>query len=121
MLTAAVAATGSYIARSTAHPSAAAATSVTAPPTTSPAPKQPESPRTPPPSQPTHPDVPVTYVPPVLADGRYDSYIVWVERPSEGGAGRLVVDLVQVFHDRAAVTAAVADGMARDKAQYLSV
>jgi hypothetical protein len=57
---------------------------------------------------------------PVLADGRYDAYIRRVERPYEGGTSRLVVDLVQVFHDQAAVEAAVADGQSRDTAQVLS-
>jgi hypothetical protein len=54
--------------------------------------------------------------PPVLADGRYDAYI----RTVDAGRNRLVVDLVQVFHDQAAVDAAVADGQSRDTAQVLS-
>jgi hypothetical protein len=54
---------------------------------------------------------------PVLADGRYDSYIRTVDR----SRNRLVVDLVQVFDGQAARDAAIADGMARDKAQYLGV
>jgi hypothetical protein len=54
--------------------------------------------------------------PPVLADGHYDAYI----RQVDTGRNRLVVDLVQVFHDQAAVDAAVADGQSRDTAQYLS-
>jgi Protein of unknown function (DUF4232) len=58
---------------------------------------------------------------PVLADGHYDAYIRRVETPSEGGTSRLVVDLVQVFHDQAAVEAAIADGRGRDQARYLSV
>ena len=53
---------------------------------------------------------------PVLADGRYDAYITRVDSRQR----RLVVDLVQVFHDRAAVDAAVADGQSRDAAQVLS-
>jgi hypothetical protein len=53
--------------------------------------------------------------PPVLADGRYDSYIRTVDRSHN----RLVVDLVQVFHDQAAINAAIADGKPRDHAQYL--
>jgi hypothetical protein len=57
---------------------------------------------------------------PVLADGRYDAYIRRVEHPYEGGTSRLVVDLVQVFHDQAAVDAAVANGQSRDTAQVLS-
>jgi hypothetical protein len=62
----------------------------------------------PPPGQPPHP---------VLADGRYPSYIRTVDRRRH----RLVVDLVQVFDGQAARDAAIADGMARDKAQYLGV
>jgi hypothetical protein len=54
--------------------------------------------------------------PPVLADGHYDAYI----RQVDTGRNRLVVDLVQVFHDQAAVDAAIADGQSRDTAQYLS-
>ncbi len=112
VLTAAVAATGSFIARSTAHPSAAPAPPVTtAAPLTSRAPEQPV-PRIQPPR-------PVMDPPPrpVLADGRYDAYI----RTVDTGRNRLVVDLVQVFHDQAAVDAAIADGKPRDQAQYLSV
>jgi hypothetical protein len=56
---------------------------------------------------------------PVLADGHYDAYISRVEVPYEGGTGRLVVDLVQVFDGPAARDAAIADGVTRDKAQYL--
>jgi hypothetical protein len=54
--------------------------------------------------------------PPVLADGRYDAYV----RQVDSGRDRLVVDLVQVFHDQAAVNEAIADGQSRDTAQYLS-
>jgi hypothetical protein len=57
----------------------------------------------------------------MLADGRYDAYIRRVEVPYEGGTSRLVVDLVQVFDGQAARDAAIADGMTRDKAQYLGV
>ena len=53
---------------------------------------------------------------PVLADGHYDAYI----RQVDAGRDRLVVDLVQVFHDQAVVDAAIADGQSRDTAQYLS-
>jgi hypothetical protein len=96
--------TGSYLAVSTAHPSAAAPTAPAPPP------------------QPTHPvDLPQPPVdpspPPVLADGRYDSYI----RTVDSHRNQLVVDLVQVFDGQAARDAAIADGMARDKAQYLGV
>jgi hypothetical protein len=66
------------------------------------------------------PKVPIDRVP-VLADGRYDSYIRRVEVPYEGGTSRLVVDLVQVFQGQAAVDAAIADGMSHDKAQVLGV
>jgi hypothetical protein len=57
----------------------------------------------------------------VLADGRYDSYIRRVQVPIDYGTSQLVVDLVQVFDGQAARDAAIADGMARDKAQYLGV
>ena len=70
------------------------------------------------------PQLPVLYPPPpveptspVLADGRYPSYIRTVDRHHN----QLVVDLVQVFDGQAARDAAIADGMARDKAQYLGV
>jgi hypothetical protein len=53
---------------------------------------------------------------PVLADGQYDAYITRVDSRQR----RLVVDLVQVFNDQAAVDAAVADGQSRDTAQVLS-
>jgi hypothetical protein len=58
---------------------------------------------------------------PVLADGRYQSYVRRVESPVEGGTRRLVVDLVQVFEGQAAVDAAIADGVPRDQAQVLYV
>ena len=115
-LAAAAAVAGSYFAVSTAHRSAAApATPVTAPPLQS----TPTHPVDPPPPGPTAPG-PIDRVPaprPVLTDGRYDSYI----RTVDSGRGRLVVDLVQVFEGQAAVDAAITDGMARDKAQYLGV
>ena len=53
----------------------------------------------------------------MLADGRYPSYIRTVDRDRN----RLTVDLVQVFDGQAARDTAIADGMARDKAQYLGV
>jgi hypothetical protein len=58
---------------------------------------------------------------PVLADGRYDAYIRQVQVPVEDGTSRIVVDLVQVFHDQAAIEAAIADGKPRSEAQYLYV
>jgi hypothetical protein len=111
---AAALATGSYLAVSTAHPSAAAST----PPVTVTdlLPMPPVDPPTPP-----DPTRRVLRQMPVLADGRYNSYIRQVQTPYEGGTSRLVVDLVQVFDGQAARDAAIADGMARDKAQYLGV
>ena len=105
--------TGSYLAVSTAHPSVAAPTApVTAPP------RQPTRPVDLPQSpSPTPRVLPVPAQRPVLADGRYDSYI----RTVDSRRNRLVVDLVQVFDGQAARDAAIADGMARDKAQYLGV
>ena len=116
-LVAAAAVAGSYIAVSTAHRSAAAPTApVSAPPLQS-TPTHPVD--LPQPPGPTSPG-PIDRVPaprPVLADGRYDSYI----RTVDSGRNRLVVDLVQVFEGQAAVDAAITDGMARDQAQYLGV
>ena len=64
------------------------------------------------------PKVAIDRVPsPVLADGRYDSYIRTVNTNRQ----RLVVDLVQVFKYPASVDAAIADGLARDQAQVLDV
>jgi hypothetical protein len=54
---------------------------------------------------------------PVLADGRYDGYIRTVDTNRQ----RLVVDLVQVFKYPASADAAIADGLARDRAQVLDV
>jgi hypothetical protein len=125
MFAAAVAVTGCTVHSRAAHPSAAPAppvTSVPAPPVTvSPRQPTPKTP-TPPPQPPTPRPVPPRDDPaPVLADGRYDSYIRRVEVPYEGGTSRMVVDLVQVFHDQAAVEAAIADGKPRETAQYLDV
>ena len=53
----------------------------------------------------------------MLADGRYPSSIRTVDRHHH----QLIVDLVQVFHGQAGRDAAIADGMARDQAQYLGV
>jgi hypothetical protein len=102
-------ATGSYLAVSIAHPSAAAPTAPVTVPILQPTP--PVDPPKPP--DPTRPVLRVL----VLADGRYNSYIRTVDRDHN----QLVVDLVQVFDGQAAVDAAIADGMARDKAQYLGV
>jgi hypothetical protein len=82
-------------------------------PTVAPTPQLPVEPTPPvllppPPGQPPHP---------VLADGRYNSYIRTVDRRRH----RLVVDLVQAFDGQAARDAAIADGMTPDKAQYLGV
>jgi hypothetical protein len=87
-------------------------------PALSPAPKPIPAPKPPTPvaEQPAPvPKPPVDRVA-VLADGRYDAYIRQVNTRGD----YLVVDLVQVFHDQAAVNAAVADGQSRDRAQVLS-
>ena len=101
--------TGSYLAVSTAHSSAAAPTAPVTAPILQPTP----------PVDPPKPPDPTRRVlrMPVLADGRYNSYIRTVDRDHN----QLVVDLVQVFDGQAAMDAAIADGMARDKAQYLGV
>jgi hypothetical protein len=116
-LVAAAAVAGSYFAVSTAHRSAAAPTApVTAPPLRSTPTHPVDLPQPPGPTSPGPID-PVPAPRPVLADGRYDSYI----RTVDSGRGRLVVDLVQVFEGQAAVDAAITDGMSRDQAQYLGV
>jgi hypothetical protein len=51
---------------------------------------------------------------PVLPDGESTAYITKV------ASGRIVVDVVQVFHDDAAVKAAVADGTSPSDAKYLT-
>jgi hypothetical protein len=53
---------------------------------------------------------------PALENGDHDAYITKVDRANN----RIVVDVVQVFHDDAAVQAAIADGKSRDDAQYLT-
>ncbi|HEX8133315.1 MAG TPA: hypothetical protein VF880_07785 [Actinomycetes bacterium] len=55
--------------------------------------------------------------PPVLTDGKHDAYI----RKLDTRGRTVVVDVVQVFQDKAAVEAAVQDGKSREDAQYLSV
>jgi hypothetical protein len=55
--------------------------------------------------------------PPVLTDGKHDAYI----RKLDIRGRTVVVDVVQVFKDKAAVEAAVQDGRSREDAQYLSV
>jgi hypothetical protein len=51
-----------------------------------------------------------------LPDGDHDAYITKVDRTNN----RIVADVVQVFHDDAAVKAAIADGKLRSDAQYLT-
>jgi pyruvate/2-oxoglutarate dehydrogenase complex dihydrolipoamide acyltransferase (E2) component len=55
--------------------------------------------------------------PPVLPDGRHDAFIRRIDLRRD----RIVVDVVQVFKDDAAVKAAIEDGKPRDYAQYLTV
>jgi hypothetical protein len=59
---------------------------------------------------------PPVFQAPVLADGQYDAYITRVDSRQR----RLVVDVVQVFHDARAVKEAVADGKSPAEAQYLT-
>jgi hypothetical protein len=54
---------------------------------------------------------------PAPPDGKHDAFI----RKLDTRAGTVVVDVVQVFKDQAAVDAAIQDGRPRDAAQYLSV
>jgi hypothetical protein len=109
-LAAAAVVTGSYLAVSTAHPSAAASTT---PVTTHPV--DPPKPPTPKPRDPIIDRIPTPR--PVLADGRYNSYI----RTVDSRRNRLTVDLVQVFQGQPAIDAAIADGMPHDQAQVLYV
>jgi hypothetical protein len=51
-----------------------------------------------------------------LEDGDHDAYITRVDQAGH----RIVVDVVQVFHDNAAVQAAVADGKSPSDAKYLT-
>src|SRR6266704_2221802 len=111
---AAVTVTGCTAHPTAIHPAAVPTPPVTAAPPTSPMLKHPTTT----PKPPSHPPIrPIDRPSPVLADGRYDSYV----RSVDSRRNRLVVDLVQVFHDQAAVTAAIADGKPRATAQYLSV
>jgi hypothetical protein len=61
--------------------------------------------------------VPVTSPPPppVLADGTYPTYI----RGIDVGGATITVDVIQVFQDEAAVSAAIEDGKPRSEARYL--
>ena len=99
---AAIAVTGCAAHSTAVNPSVTPVVDAPAPPAPSPAPK------------PTPAPIPALK-PPVLADGRYDGFIQQVNTRGD----YLVVDLVQVFHDQAAVDAAVADGQSRDTAQVL--
>jgi hypothetical protein len=53
---------------------------------------------------------------PALQDGDHDAYITKVDSAND----RIVVDVVQVFHDDAAVRAATADGRPAADARYLT-
>jgi hypothetical protein len=97
---AAVAVTGCAAHSTAVNPPVTPVVDAPAPPAPSPAPKPIPAPK-----------------PPVLADGHYDGFIRQVNTRGD----YLVVDLVQVFDGQAARDAAIADGMARDKAQYLGV
>jgi hypothetical protein len=55
--------------------------------------------------------------PVVLEDGRHDAFV----RKVDSGRGTIVLDVVQVFNDEAAVEAAIEDGKPRADAQYLSI
>ena len=110
---AAIAITG-CAAHSTADPSSPAPVTPQAAPPIAPAPESPTV--APKPAPAASEPAPAAPKPPVLADGRYDAYIRQVNTRGD----YLVADLVQVFHDQAAVKAAVADGKPRDTTQYLS-
>jgi hypothetical protein len=53
---------------------------------------------------------------PALEDGDHDAYLTKVDSAND----RIVVDVVQVFHDGAAVRAAIADGKPASDARYLT-
>jgi hypothetical protein len=53
---------------------------------------------------------------PALDDGDHDAYITKVDRAND----RIVVDVIQVFHDNAAARAAIADGKSASDARYLT-
>jgi hypothetical protein len=110
---AAVAVTGCAAHSTATDPSAVPAAPVAAAPA-SPAP-QPVAPAPKQPSPVAKQPAPVRK--PVLADGRYESYIRTVDTRNQ----RLVVDVVQVFEGHAAIDAAIADGMPGDQAQVLYV
>jgi hypothetical protein len=110
---AAIAITG-CAAHSTADRSSPASVTPQAAPPITPAPESPTV--APKPAPAASEPAPAAPKPPVLADGRYDAYIRQVNTRGD----YLVVDLVQVFHDQAAVEAAVADGKPQGTAQYLS-
>jgi hypothetical protein len=119
LFAAAVAVTGcTYSTADQPSASAPQATSAPASPATDAPPRQPAPKRpTPAPQPPIVRTVPQLYPAPVLADGRYDSYIRTVDTRNQ----RLVVDLVQVFKYPGSVDAAIADGLPRDQAQVLDV
>jgi hypothetical protein len=110
---AAIAITG-CAAHSTADPSSPAPVTPQAAPPIAPAPESPTV--APKPAPAASEPAPAAPKPPVLADGRYDAYLRQVNTRGD----YLVADLVQVFHDQAAVEAAVADGKPQGTAQYLS-
>jgi hypothetical protein len=93
----------------TAAPLASSAAPVASAPAT-PVPKPPAQP-----AQPTGKAAASTA--PVLPDGRHNAFIRRVDLRHD----RMVVDVVQVFQDDAAVKAAIEDGKPHDYAQYLTV
>jgi nucleoid-associated protein YgaU len=108
VLTAAVAATGSYIARSTAdHPAAAPAAPVAAVPTAPPA-----SPRA---SAPAGQSDATTSQPVALADGRHPVYLKTVEPYQQ----RITFDLVQWYGGADAAREAAKDHLEADNDYYI--
>jgi hypothetical protein len=100
----------------TASPSVTAEPPAAATPDTQPGPAQQQ------PTQDQQPPAPAggdtaTSKAAALADGEHPAYI----RKLDTRGGTVVVDVVQVFTDKAAVDAAIQDGRPRDQAQYLSV
>jgi hypothetical protein len=95
--------------RPVTHPAPAATDQPAAPAATSQAGSAPAAPAA------TSPAAPAATAA-ALEDGSHDAYITKVDQ----AGNRIVVDVVQVFHDDQAVKAAIADGRSPSEAKYLT-
>jgi len=95
--------------RPVTHPAPAASDQPVAPAATSPTGSAPAAPAA------TSPAAPAATAA-ALEDGNHDAYITKVDQ----AGNRIVVDVVQVFHDDQAVKAAIADGRSPSEAKYLT-